>query len=137
MLPFFEFDRIRIGNVSGVCGLHLLREFVSQNHRIDFIVVQRAAPIQVAGADAGPDAVDDCGFYVQHGAAPLVNLHAAFQQLRVVRAPRVEYRCRIGLARQNQPDVHAACFGIEQGLDQLRGQVQNRRWQCTPAFPRC
>jgi len=57
-------------------------------------------------------------------AAPLVDPDAGAEQLGVMRAPGMEHRPGIGVARQNQPHVDAAPCRVGQGFEQL--QIGNK-----------
>ena len=48
--------------IIGEHGLHLLSDITPQDRGVDFVVVQKAAPVEVGRPDRGPDAVNDCCF---------------------------------------------------------------------------
>ena len=58
---------------------HLRGEFAPEDDRVDLVVVERTAPVEIARADRRPHAVDERGLGVQQRAAPLVDLHAALR----------------------------------------------------------
>ena len=57
-LPLLERYRVRGRQVLVEHGLHLAAELCPEHHGVQFVVVQKAAPVQVGRADRGPDAVD-------------------------------------------------------------------------------
>ena len=74
------------GGVLDELRLHFIGKTGAEDDGVDLVVVDDAAPVEVGGADDGPGTVDHGGFGVQHGAVALVNMHAGFQQIFVIRA---------------------------------------------------
>jgi len=101
-------------------GPHQVAEFRAQHDRVELLVVQEAAPVEVGRADRRPDAVDHDRLRMQQCIAALVDDYAVLQQLVVVGPPGVEHQRRIGLAGQHQPYVDPASHGRLQRGQQLR-----------------
>ena len=92
----------------------------AKHDRVDLIIVQKAAPVQVGGANRRPDAVDQGGLGMQHRVATFKYFHAAFQQVFVVRPTNVKNQPGIGFGRQHHAHVNAAFGGRHQRVQQLR-----------------
>jgi len=50
VLPALEFDGIGLRQIPGKHGVHLPGKIAAENRRIDFVVVQEAAPVQIGRA---------------------------------------------------------------------------------------
>src|SRR5690606_26492190 len=100
-------------------AFHYRAEFLVDRDQVDFAVVQKAAHVEVGGADRGPVAVDNGGLGVQYRCLQLEDAHAGRQQFRVVGTPRMHDEAGVGYRREDDLDLHAAPGGISQRFDQL------------------
>ena len=80
-MPLLQGDFPGFGDVTLEDGGHLGGEFRPHHNHIDLVVVEEAAPIEVGGADRGPDPVDERRLGVQHAVLALVDPHARIQEL--------------------------------------------------------
>ena len=78
-------------------GLHLAAESRVQHDRVEFVIVQEAAPAEVGGTHSGPDTIDQRRLGMQYHAAPFDDLHTGAQQAPVLGPSGMEHPPRIGL----------------------------------------
>lgn len=100
-MPLFERDGPGRRQIFLEHGQHLLTEIRTQDNRVQFIVVQETAPIQIGRSYRRPHPVDERGLGVQQGGMAFMNFNAATQQLIVIGTSGMEHQAGIGVARQD------------------------------------
>jgi len=113
--PRLQLDRIGFDDVPPAGVEHLRRELAAKHHRVDLVVVQRAAPIEGSSRRRTTRPRSPPSSPAESGHA-FVNLHAALEQRDRVRAAGMTGERRIRVAWSKPRDIRPAVRGFEEGL---------------------
>src|SRR5258708_10991427 len=105
--PLLPRDFVRFREVAAENLVHLLREFGSQHHDVNLVVVEKAAPVEIARSHGGPHAIDGGGLRVEHAVLALEDLHAGIEQGSIEGTSRLAREPAVAAARKHELHVYA------------------------------